>query len=37
MYNISLAFLANGCTLVTYDGSPFRPTGVMFDLIESHK
>ncbi|KAI5479974.1 hypothetical protein MNV49_002264 [Pseudohyphozyma bogoriensis] len=37
MYNISLAFLTNGCTLVTYDGSPFRPTGVMFNLIETHK
>ncbi|KAI5475878.1 hypothetical protein MNV49_000760 [Pseudohyphozyma bogoriensis] len=37
MYNLSLAFLASGSTLILYDGSPFRPKGVMFNLIEAHK
>lgn len=34
MYNISIGFMTNGCTLVTYDGSPFAPMGAMFNLIE---
>lgn len=36
-YNISLCFLANGCTLITYDGSPLRPIGVMWDILQTHK
>ncbi|KAM0746443.1 acetoacetate-CoA ligase [Meredithblackwellia eburnea MCA 4105] len=37
MYNISLTFMANGCTLVTYDGSPFKPIGCLWSLVEQHK
>ncbi|KAJ9475186.1 putative Acetyl-coenzyme A synthetase 1 (putative) [Pseudozyma hubeiensis] len=36
MWNFLVAGLVTGCTIVLYDGSPLKPTSVLWDLAEKH-
>ena len=36
MWNFLIAGLVSGCTIVLYDGSPLKPTNVLWNLAEKH-
>jgi acetoacetyl-CoA synthetase len=37
MWNYLVMTLVVGATIVTYDGSPFAPTSIIWDLVDEHK
>lgn len=37
MWNAAQGTLANGCTIVAYDGSPLAPMSILFDLVDKYK